>query len=232
MSLGFAVFSELAIRSGELQAQAPAGVDKLLFIDRWVAERDEIEEGSSLLSTLSVGVTGAYALVDSILSSASRDNGEDGLTQAVLYGEVVLLNWAAGNMTKLAVRRPRPRAYYEVRTAGVSPEETDSALSFYSLHSAMAAGLSATASYFAWKRNPASVEAWLTITAGTLITAYTGYERVRALAHFPTDVLAGILFGAGIGVLVPELHRNRGPLRLLPTTDGQSTVGLGGLYIF
>ena len=32
-------------------------------------------------------------------------------------------------------------------------------------------------------------------------------ERVRAGAHFPTDVIAGAFAGAGIGVVVPHLHR-------------------------
>ena len=32
-------------------------------------------------------------------------------------------------------------------------------------------------------------------------------ERVRAGAHFPTDVLGGAMAGAGDGLLVPHLHR-------------------------
>jgi membrane-associated phospholipid phosphatase len=31
---------------------------------------------------------------------------------------------------------------------------------------------------------------------------------VRAGAHFPTDVIAGSMLGAAIGVLVPHLHRH------------------------
>jgi undecaprenyl-diphosphatase len=30
---------------------------------------------------------------------------------------------------------------------------------------------------------------------------------VRAGKHFPTDVLAGAVAGAGIGIIVPHLHR-------------------------
>ena len=34
-----------------------------------------------------------------------------------------------------------------------------------------------------------------------------GYFRVKALAHFPTDVMTGFMIGAACGVIVPELHR-------------------------
>jgi hypothetical protein len=33
------------------------------------------------------------------------------------------------------------------------------------------------------------------------------HERVRAGEHFPTDVIAGSIAGAGIGLVVPHLHR-------------------------
>jgi len=31
--------------------------------------------------------------------------------------------------------------------------------------------------------------------------------RVRALEHFPSDVLVGLAIGGACGVLVPEVHR-------------------------
>jgi hypothetical protein len=42
--------------------------------------------------------------------------------------------------------------------------------------------------------------------AGTLLTAFVSYERVRAGAHFPTDVIAGSMAGGSIGVIVPHMH--------------------------
>jgi membrane-associated phospholipid phosphatase len=38
-------------------------------------------------------------------------------------------------------------------------------------------------------------------------TAFVSYERVRAGMHFPSDVVAGSLAGAAVGVLLPHLHR-------------------------
>ena len=68
--------------------------------------------------------------------------------------------------------------------------------------------IGATATYLAFVRSPGSVRAWLTLGVSTALTAFVSVERVRAGAHFPTDVLAGSLAGAATGVLVPHLHRH------------------------
>lgn len=36
---------------------------------------------------------------------------------------------------------------------------------------------------------------------------FLGYMRIRALAHFPTDVLEGFAIGAVCGIVVPQLHK-------------------------
>ena len=50
-----------------------------------------------------------------------------------------------------------------------------------------------------------------------------GYLRVKALAHFPSDVLVGYVIGAICGVAVPELHRNKAhTVQLGLSSDGVS----------
>ena len=44
------------------------------------------------------------------------------------------------------------------------------------------------------------------ITAST-IPALTGYLRVNAGRHFPTDTIAGYILGASIGYLIPHFHK-------------------------
>lgn len=227
MALGFAGFSELAIRSGELRPQPPRGLDSLIFLDRWVAERDEATFGSSALSTAAVIAMMGWGITDSLLTEYVRAGVEgQGWVEMLLFTETVIVNWAFGNMAKLAVRRPRPEAYAAERR--MEPRtDTDAALSFYSVHTALAAGMTATASYLAFARAPGSVEAWLTFGIGSAVTVFTGIQRVLALAHFPTDVMAGALIGAGIGLLVPHLHRvDCGDTTVAPVTDGRSTAGL------
>ena len=59
----------------------------------------------------------------------------------------------------------------------------------------------------AFTRSPDSARPWITLLAGTALTTFVVIERVRAGEHFPTDVIAGAVAGAGIGLVVPHLHR-------------------------
>lgn len=227
MAVGFAGFSELAIRSGELAPQTPAGTDTLLGIDRWVAERSDPVSSAGPISTVAVAGMLVWGGVDALLTETVRRHVDgQGWAELAIYAEVAAIEWAIGNMAKLAVRRPRPRAYREYERTGTLPD-TDSSLSFYSLHTAFTAGLTAATSYVAWARDPGSPEAWLTLALGSAVTIFTGVQRILALAHFPTDVMAGALFGTGIGLIVPHLHRadGEGPT-VAPLTDGQTTAGL------
>ncbi len=58
---------------------------------------------------------------------------------------------------------------------------------------------------------------------GAGLPALTGYLRIRAGKHYPSDVLAGYALGALIGYAVPALHRkptaNR-RLTLVPAASG------------
>jgi membrane-associated phospholipid phosphatase len=50
-----------------------------------------------------------------------------------------------------------------------------------------------------------------------------GYLRMRALAHFPADIMIGFMIGATVGVVVPELHKFKDRnfhIGLAPTPGG------------
>ncbi len=131
-----------------------------------------------------------------------------------MYAESIAVSHALTNITKLAVRRPRPKAYLDAEAHAGDPNytnaDTDSSLSFYSGHAAMVAAIGATATYLAFARSPHTVRPWITLFAATALSTFVSIERVRAGAHFPTDVIAGSIAGAGVGVLIPHLHRTAG----------------------
>ena len=48
---------------------------------------------------------------------------------------------------------------------------------------------------------------YLLYAAATIPPLILGYFRVKALKHFPSDVMVGLGVGALVGILIPELHR-------------------------
>jgi membrane-associated phospholipid phosphatase len=71
---------------------------------------------------------------------------------------------------------------------------------------------------------------------GAALTTFVSVERVRGGAHFPTDVIAGAIAGAGIGIIVPHLHRSeelkqrRVWVGYTPESNAGGTVQLGGVW--
>jgi undecaprenyl-diphosphatase len=221
---GFALLSEMIVRTGELRPQDPVDPANLLAIDRGIATAEEVESSGHTLSNVTLALTAAYAVFDSS-RRALDTHGEWWGTYFVLYAETTFFNLALTNLAKIAFRRPRPIAYFELRQTGMVSPDTNVALSFYSGHTATTAGLAATATYLAFMRNDSAWEPWVTLAAGTLLTTYVAVQRIRARAHFPTDVIAGALVGAGVGVLVPHLHRrgtDRGAIRIGATLDASA----------
>jgi undecaprenyl-diphosphatase len=225
LAAGFGIVLEQINSTGEIQPQqiAPGfDHDQLIGIDRPVVSA-EPSASAGRLSNIGLGVAIAYAAVDPVLSGYREQSVRTGLVDAMLYAESASLTLALTGLVKLAVRRPRPGAYQEAEknkdVIDYSNPNTDSSLSFFSGHASMTATLGATATYLAFTRSPSSWRPWVTLVAATGVTTFVSIQRVRAGKHFPTDVIAGSVAGAGIGIIVPHVHR---------TTDvGERAVWIG-----
>jgi undecaprenyl-diphosphatase len=232
---GVSALLSLILTTGEIKPSAVSAGDasRLLSIDR-VAVTQTIDPHAALYSD--VGLYGAvgFAVLDSLLSS-QRDGWDAALVDAVMYAESISLTEALTDVTKIAVRRPRPIDYINCGSTNPSGcTSTDLELSFFSGHAATVGDITATATYLAFVRSPHTARPWITLGVGTALTAFVGYERVRSGNHFPTDVIAGAMAGAAIGVLVPHLHRHpaEAPLvwiGLTPVRQGGAVVTLQGL---
>jgi undecaprenyl-diphosphatase len=213
VSLGFAGTLELINSTGEIR---PQQIDKrfdrsqLIWIDRGAATQTP-DPNAGRYSTIGLGVAVAYALIDPIMSGVREKSVQTGVADAFMYAEALSFTMAMTNIVKMAVRRPRPIAYIDAAAHKDDPNytngSTDSALSFFSGHAAITATISATATYLAFARAPHSARPWITLLVGTGLTTFVSIERVRAGQHFPTDVIAGSIAGAGMGLVVPHLHR-------------------------
>src|ERR1700722_9188605 len=239
--LGFSGIDELILSTGEIAPQRPGSTSNLLGIDR-IAVTQTIDPHASTYSNIGLGVALGFAALDPILSGV-RDGSDAALVDGTIYAESLSLALAITDLTKIAFRRPRPIAYKEQAALDAeyggpskspSISDTDATLSFFSGHASIIAATGATATYLAFMRSPGTWRPWVTLVASALLTTGVSYERVRAGAHFPTDVIAGALAGGCIGVLVPHLHRfDSGVHRFWVSANGREGgvgVTVGGSF--
>ena len=234
VALAFGGILELIASTGEIRPQQPSPTSNLIAIDRF-AITQTIDPNAAGRSTVGLFAGVGFAVIDPLLSSW-RDGASAGLVDAVLYAESISITLGVTDLTKIAIRRPRPEAYIEQqqlyaqygRQNAPDITTTNSALSFFSGHAAIVATVGGTATYLAFGRSPNTARPWLTLAGFTLLTSFVAYERVRAGAHFPTDVIAGSLAGAGIGTLVAHTHREDVPTQR-PVWIGFSPRDGGGV---
>lgn len=226
---GLSIVLSLILSTGEIRPSplTPGDQYKLLSIDR-VAVTQSIDPNAGTYSNIGLYAAAGFALLDPLLSGV-RDGWDAGVVDAVMYAESVSLTEVLTDLTKISVRRPRPIDYIQCEQAvSQACSSTDLELSFFSGHAATVASISGTATYLAFIRSPHSPRPWLTLAAGTMLTAFVSYERVRAGAHFPTDVIAGSLVGGSIGVIVPHLHRHNSDAPTIWVGAAPASEGSGG----
>lgn len=212
VALGFGALSQFVLNTGEIVPQQPQDPSRLLGIDKIALHQHDKTAGP--LSTVVLGAGLAFAVVDPVLSAVRTDKRAM-IADFTLYAETLSVTLAATNLAKLTVRRPRPSAYIKQQQLDAqfgddapSITDTDSGMSFFSGHTALMASVASTATYLAFVRaGSRSPRPWITMGLGVAMTTFVSIERVRASAHFPTDVIAGAMAGFGIGLLVPHLHR-------------------------
>ena len=213
ISLGFALLSTVVLSTGEIRPQQISSTfdtSKLLGIDR-AAITQTVDPNAGTISNVGLYAAIGYTLIDTIATGFREGSKQSALVDGIIYGEALAITSGVTNLAKVAVRRPRPYAYIAAAAHKNDPtysnSDSDSSLSFFSGHAATVGAATGVATYLAFTRSPSSIRPWLTLAGGTALTAFVGVERVRAGDHFPTDVIAGAMAGAGIGVLVAHLHR-------------------------
>jgi undecaprenyl-diphosphatase len=232
---GFSGLLSLVLSTGEIAPAPPGDPNNLLSIDRGAVSQT-IDKNAATFSDIGLYTAVGFAVLDPILSGL-RDGWDAGLVDAVLYAETLSLAETLTDITKIAVRRPRPIDYINcpaTSAASSGCKSTDLQLSFFSGHASTVASIGATATYLAFERSPGTVRPWLTLGVSVGLTSFVSYERVRSGAHFPTDVIAGAMAGAAVGVLVPHLHRHKSeapPVWIgASPTPGGGEIAVGGAF--
>jgi len=196
--------SKAAVSTAELQALDKNQVSRF---DRWALNLnptniDGFEDWSNRTLT-------AIVLLPSVLL-LDRQIRRDWLDMLLIYMESISIT---NNIYEWSFIGPsfqnkiRPVAYYPQLPASRTQVGTVRN-SFYSGHVASAA----TATFLMAKMysdyHPEIGDAkYLLYAAAAVPPLIEGYLRVRALRHFPSDVMVGLGVGAFVGILIPELHR-------------------------
>tara|TARA_R100000935_G_scaffold55682_2_gene85943 strand:- start:35401 stop:36246 length:846 start_codon:yes stop_codon:yes gene_type:complete len=205
---------EFALIENDLQGQ----IDKINFIDRWAAGNHD--ENANAISDIPFAISFAAPLAFLFDDEINDHTGQ----YLGLYLESLATTAAAYTITAGLVDRSRPYVYDDSGETGRDRRMSNNGQrSFYSGHVAA----TATATFFMAKVysdfNPdASPTGKVLIWGGAAaLPAAVGYFRIQGGQHFLTDVALGYVLGAGVGILVPELHKKK-------NNDGLSIYPTGG----
>ncbi len=146
------------------------------------------------------------AAAASFATAIANQHGERPLLPAVILLESGFVSAGLTNTVKELVRRPRPYLYNAaVPAAAYHADEDD--LAFWSGHTANTAALTFACASMVQRSDASRGLKTATWIGAALAPAVMGYLRVRAGQHFPSDVAAGYLIGAAVGIAVPYVHR-------------------------
>lgn len=127
--------------------------------------------------------------------AALIENNDSLLKSAVYVGTALAVDMALTYSLKQIVGRPRPYITYP----DIVPGEYQSSMSFPSGHTSFAFA-SATALSL-------SCPKWYVIVPSYAWACSVGYSRMNLGVHYPSDVLAGALLGAGSAYLTYEVNK-------------------------
>lgn len=174
--------------------------------DRWVTEQDPafMNEAHNI-SDIGLNVTLALPLLF-VFDKKIRNEWLDIL---ILYGESQALTSTFYVLTTTTVDRIRPLAYNPEVDMSMK-QATGTKISFYSGHvsSTAAASFFMAKVYSDYHPELGNKKYWL-FAAAIIPPAFVGFYRIKAMKHFPTDVITGMVTGAAVGILTPHFHKLR-----------------------
>lgn len=176
--------------------------------DRWASNQHSASANTR--SDWEVYGIAALAMASPLIISDNTTRKQyiiDVATLGIIWFETNLVTFIATDLVRTNAKRTRPYAYTH-HVPIHDKFDVDVRKSFFSRHTS----LSAANSFFLAKvfsdYYPNSKWKPLVWGASLTIPAITGFERILAGQHFPTDVISGYLFGATCGYLIPHFHKN------------------------
>jgi membrane-associated phospholipid phosphatase len=197
------VFHKIELSQLEIQALNKATINGF---DSWAFKQDPSKK-DAFASYSNYFL--ASAVVLPVLLMFDKKIKQDWFDVLLMYVETMSITPNIYEWTPLGVNfqnRIRPIAYYD-QLSYDARKSANNRNSFYSGHTAVVAASSFFMAKVYIDYNPGiGNNKYLLYGAATIIPLIEGYYRVKAIAHFPSDVLVGIGVGALCGIIIPEFH--------------------------
>ena len=176
--------------------------EDLINIDQLAVEQNSIKA----YHASNYFLRASYALP--LLFLAEKQARHDFPKIALLYAETMLLNSSMTLIVKSAVQRPRPFVYNQDASLE-SKQSLHARSSFFSGHTSNVAANTFFAARVFSDYYPDSK--WKPVVWGIAATApaITGYLRVKAGKHYPSDIVVGYVAGGLIGFFIPKFHKKK-----------------------
>ena len=178
--------------------------------DRWALELDPTKRNH--FYTMSDHVLTGILIASAGSLLIDKHTRKDWLRLLLMFYETQFITFAVYDFSPFGPafqNKMRPYVYYDYFPIE-DRKKGNQKNSFYSGHVANAT----SATFFAVKvysdyHPEIGAKKYLLYGLASLPALFNGYLRIKALAHFPSDALAGYLIGGAFGILVPELHKIR-----------------------
>ncbi|MHB8580832.1 MAG: phosphatase PAP2 family protein [Ignavibacteriaceae bacterium] len=175
-------------------------------IDSWALKQDPSK-------TAAFENYSTYALVSTVVLPAilifDKRIRHDWLNILLMYAETMSITTNIYEWSFLGPtfqNKFRPITYYDQVTYDQKNAGTNRN-SFYSGHVAVAAAATFFMAKVFCDYNPGiGNNKYLIYGAAAIPPLILGFFRVKALMHFPSDVMVGLGLGALVGIIIPELH--------------------------
>ncbi|QGY44039.1 phosphatase PAP2 family protein [Maribellus comscasis] len=148
---------------------------------------------------------------------------------ALLHVETQAINATVYLAASIPIPRLRPFMYNpDVSMEKKLGENTTN--SFFSGHASVVAASTFFMVKVYYDLHPEAKHKKLFYALACVPPAFTGYLRYKGAKHFPSDIITGFAVGAATGILVPEFHKKKYPLKIYPVSIYDSGIGVRLLY--
>ncbi len=172
------------------------------FFDRWAIRKysPDLDNAGTYLTLASLA---HVAIVNAWDDPYTWDN-------FLVLSEVLIVQYSLANWTKSLTLRKRPFVYSD-DTDLSDKLKKDARFSFYSNHTTLAFALAVYSHYYQHytTRNP------YIIASSYGLAGLVSLSRISAGAHFPTDIVTGMVVGSVSSYLICRSHRSKRSTKII-----------------